>query len=64
MGTRSNDERHSGRVMENVAAIAALFPEVVTETTDESGSIRHAIDFDLLRQALSDASVEGPRERY
>jgi adenine-specific DNA-methyltransferase len=49
---------------ENVEKIAALFPNCVTETTDESGKLTRAIDFDQLRQELSGTIVEGPQERY
>lgn len=48
----------------NIAKIAELFPTVVTETNGGNGSVRKAIDFDLLRQELSDHVVEGPQERY
>lgn len=44
--------------------IAALFPNCVAETRDEAGKLTRAIDFDQLRQELSDHIVEGPRERY
>lgn len=49
---------------ENIAAIAKLFPGCVTEATGEDGSLKHVIDFDLLRQELSDHVVDGPQERY
>jgi adenine-specific DNA-methyltransferase len=49
---------------ENIDKIAALFPNCVTETKAEDGAIKHAIDFDLLRQELSADLVEGPQERY
>lgn len=50
---------------ENIEKLAALFPNCVTETTDEkTGQVKRAIDFDQLRQELSDHIVEGPRERY
>ena len=50
---------------ENIEKLAALFPNCVTETTDEkTGQLKRAIDFDQLRQELSDHIVEGPRERY
>ncbi|WP_330933156.1 site-specific DNA-methyltransferase [Avibacterium paragallinarum] len=49
---------------ENIAKIAALFPDCVTETRDENGNPKTAIDFDLLRQALSGSLVEGAQERY
>ena len=43
----------------NVEKIGALFPNCVTETTDENGKLKKAINFDLLRQMLSGAVVEG-----
>ncbi len=49
---------------ENVARIAELFPNVVTEGRDENGKLTHVIDFDALKQELSDSIVEGPQERY
>lgn len=51
-------------VQANVEAIAELFPEVITEALDAKGNVTRAIDFDALRQQLSDHVVEGPRERY
>ena len=49
---------------DNIEKLAALFPNCVTETRDDNGHIKRAIDFDQLRQELSDHIVEGPRERY
>ena len=49
---------------ENIAKLAALFPGCVTESTDKDGNPKKAIDFDLLRQELSTAIVEGQQERY
>lgn len=49
---------------ENIAKIAALFPDAVTEATDADGNVRLAIDFDALRDDLSGEVVDGPRERY
>jgi adenine-specific DNA-methyltransferase len=49
---------------ENVEKLAAIFPNCVTEGRDEQGRLRRVVDFDLLRQELSTAVVEGPRERY
>lgn len=49
---------------DNVAKIADLFPNCITEATGDDGSIKRAIDFDLLRQELSGQIVDGPRERY
>lgn len=48
----------------NIDKLARLFPSVVTETVDAEGNPTRAIDFDLLRQELSDHVVEGPQERY
>ena len=50
---------------DNIEKLAALFPNCVTEAQDENtGELKRAIDFDQLRQELSDHIVEGPRERY
>lgn len=49
---------------ENIARLAELFPNCVTEAQAEDGTVKRSIDFDQLRQELSDHVVEGPRERY
>lgn len=49
---------------DNIAKIRELFPGCVTEAADENGKVRLAVDFDQLRQELSDHLVEGPQERY
>ncbi|MDP2762076.1 MAG: site-specific DNA-methyltransferase [Sideroxyarcus sp.] len=49
---------------ENIAKLAELFPNCVTETQAEDGKLTRAIDFDQLRQELSTAIVEGPQESY
>jgi adenine-specific DNA-methyltransferase len=49
---------------QNIAKLAELFPNCVTEARDEQGRVTKAIDFDQLRQELSGSIVEGPRERY
>ena len=48
----------------NLARISELFPGCVTESRDTAGQLRLAVDFDQLRQELSDHVVEGPQERY
>jgi hypothetical protein len=48
----------------NIDKIAELFPSVVTESLDADGNPVRAVDFDLLRQELSDHIVEGSQERY
>ena len=47
----------------NIDKIAELFPTVITETLGDDGEPNRSIDFDLLRQELSDHVVEGPQER-
>lgn len=49
---------------ENVAKLAELFPNCVTEARDDDGTVKRAVDFDQLRQELSTSVVDGPRERY
>ena len=52
------------KVDENVSKIATLFPNCVTEAKDNNGEITHKIDFDMLKQELSNTLVEGREERY
>lgn len=40
---------------DNIAKIRALFPGCVTEAASEDGKLRLAVDFDQLRQELSDS---------
>lgn len=49
---------------ENIAKLAELFPNCVTESAGANGNPKNSIDFDLLRQELSTSIVEGPQERY
>ena len=59
-------------VQDNIAKIAELFPECITEVVEDSQNtppdgkrnIKRAIDFDKLRQLLSSEIVEGNEERY
>lgn len=44
---------------QNIEKIGALFPNCVTETVDENGKPKKAINFDLLRQMLSSDVVDG-----
>ncbi|ELY2811641.1 site-specific DNA-methyltransferase [Cronobacter sakazakii] len=56
---------HSPNLVEqNIDKLAALFPNCVTESKDENGKLKQAIDFDLLKQELSRHIVDGPQERY
>lgn len=52
------------KVDENVAKIGKLFPNCVTERKNDKGEVEYAIDFDMLKQELSDVVVEGNEERY
>ena len=52
------------KVEEHIEQIGALFPNCLTEVKDADGTVRRAIDFDMLRQELSDVVVDGPKERY
>ena len=49
---------------EKLRQIAELLPNCVTEARGADGTVRQTIDFDQLRQELSDHIVEGPAERY
>lgn len=49
---------------DNIAKIAALFPNCISESRDEQGRLKQVVDFDLLRQELSGVIVEGEQERY
>ena len=49
---------------ENITRIRELFPGCVTEARDENGNLKLLVDFDQLRQELSESIVEGPQERY
>lgn len=43
----------------NIEALAALFPHIVTEGLDDYGNLVHQVNFEALRQELSDYVVEG-----
>lgn len=59
MNTDKLDLQTPDLVNENFKKLADLFPNCVTESADGK-----AIDFDLLKQELSHAVIEGNRERY
>ena len=48
---------------ENIKKIQALFPDAVTEVKKD-GKVTLAIDFDVLRQELTDSLIEEKQERY
>jgi len=43
----------------NIDKIATLFPNCITETTDDNGKLKKAINFDMLRAILSEDISEG-----
>ena len=44
---------------QNIAKIGELFPNCITESRDDNGHLKKAINFDLLKQMLSDSLVKG-----
>ena len=48
----------------NIEKIKALFPSAVTEAMGEDGKVKLAIDFDCLKQELSDDLISERAERY
>ena len=65
MPTNKLDLQTPDFVAANAARLAELFPNCVSETRNpQTGEIKCAIDFDLLRQELAYDLVEGPQERY
>ena len=44
---------------QNIDKIGTLFPNCITETLDENGKPKKAINFELLKQMLSDEVLEG-----
>ena len=50
-------------VAKNIELIGQLFPNAITEVK-RGEKLEKAIDFDILRQELSDSIVEGREERY
>jgi adenine-specific DNA-methyltransferase len=44
---------------QNIEKIGALFPNCITETVDEDGNPRKAINFEMLKQMLSDDVLDG-----
>lgn len=49
---------------ENYRNLAELFPDALTETIDNDGTVVRAIYADVLRQEISATVVEGGDERY
>lgn len=55
----------TNKANENFKKLAAMFPNAITETIDETtGEVVRAIDKDVLMQEISTKVVEGNEERY
>jgi adenine-specific DNA-methyltransferase len=48
----------------NFTTLSAMFPNAVTETVDEHGTVVRAIDADILAQEINTSVVSGKEERY
>ena len=44
---------------QNIEKIGALFPNCITEAKDENGELKKAINFELLKQMLSEDAIDG-----
>lgn len=51
-------------VDENTQLISEFFPNCVTEIRNQDGDVRLAIDFELLKQELSNSLISQSQERY
>lgn len=49
---------------ENIRKIQILFPNAVTEVMDDASNTKLAVDFDILKQELSDSLADEKQERY
>lgn len=53
------------KIGDNIAAIKVLFPNCISEVRDtETGETQFIVDFDVLKQELSDSVIESGIERY
>lgn len=43
----------------NIDKLAEIFPNVITESFDDEGRLHRSVDFDMLRQELSDHVIDG-----
>lgn len=46
-------------IAQNIEKIGILFPNCITETVDENGTLKKAINFEMLRQMLSEDVLDG-----
>lgn len=58
-------EMHSESLInENIAKLAELFPECVTEVVNENNELEKQVDFDVFRSLFKDSIIAGNKERY
>lgn len=58
-------EMHSeSLIKENIAKLAELFPECVTEIANENNDLEKQVDFDVLRSLFKDSIITENKERY
>ena len=51
-------------IEENINKIAELFPNCITEGVDDKGTVRKLVDFEMLKQELSNYVIDDQAERY
>ena len=51
-------------IQDNIEYIANKFPNALKETKDENGKLVKRIDFDVLKQELSNVVIDDKKERY
>ncbi len=51
-------------IQDNIEYIASKFPNALKETKDENGKLVKRIDFDVLKQELSNVVIDDKKERY
>lgn len=58
------DMKSKDKVQENIEKIRELFPNCVTEISRGGGVVSSAVDFDKLKQEMSDMLIDDGEERY
>ena len=58
------DMNSKNTIEDNIDKLKELFPHIVTETRDKEGNLIKCIDFDTLKQELSDQLVDNIKEKY
>ncbi|MFB9974352.1 site-specific DNA-methyltransferase [Allobacillus sp. SKP2-8] len=51
-------------IEENILKLSELFPNVITETKDENNNLVKKVNFELLKQELSEQIIDTHHERY